>query len=77
MKAVCIIPARGGSKRIFKKNLKDFLGKPIIAYSIENAKKSGIFSKIYVSSDNEEILEFAKSEGVIALKRPQSLSGIM
>ncbi len=75
MKAVCIIPARGGSKRICKKNLKDFLGKPIIAYSIENAKKSGIFSKIYVSSDNEEILEFAKSEGVIALKRPQSLSG--
>ena len=53
---ICIIPARGGSKRIPRKNLKDFLGKPIIAYSIENAKKSKIFSKIYVSSDDKEIL---------------------
>ncbi|MDE5603366.1 MAG: pseudaminic acid cytidylyltransferase [Helicobacter sp.] len=75
MKAVCIIPARGGSKRILKKNLKEFLGKPIITYSIDNARKSGIFSEIYVSSDEEEILALAKSEGAIALKRPQSLSG--
>ncbi|WP_104721843.1 pseudaminic acid cytidylyltransferase [Helicobacter mesocricetorum] len=75
MKVVCIIPARGGSKRIFKKNLKEFLGKPIIAYSIQNAKESGIFSEIYVSSDSEEILAFARSKGVVALKRPESLSG--
>lgn len=72
---ICIIPARGGSKRIPRKNLKDFLGKPIIAYSIENAKKSKIFSKIYVSSDDEEILQMAKELGVLPLKRPKSLSG--
>ena len=42
---ICIIPARGGSKRIPRKNLKDFLGKPIIAYSIENAKKKQNFFK--------------------------------
>lgn len=69
-----MIPARGGSKRIKRKNLKEFCGKPIIAYSIENALKSGIFSKIIVSSDDAEILEFAKNSGVFALKRPAELS---
>ena len=45
--SICIIPARGGSKRIPRKNIKDFCGKPMIAWSIEAAKKSNIFSKIF------------------------------
>lgn len=60
---ICIIPARGGSKRIPRKNIKDFLGKPIIAYSIEAALKSGVFSEVMVSTDDEEISEIARSYG--------------
>lgn len=60
---VCIITARGGSKRIPKKNIKDFLGKPIIAYSIEAALKSGVFDEVMVSTDSEEIAEVAKKYG--------------
>ena len=60
---ICIIPARGGSKRISKKNIKDFLGKPIIAYSIEAAIKSNLFDEIMVSTDDNEIAEIAKSYG--------------
>lgn len=75
VECICVIPARGGSKRIPRKNLKNFLGKPILAYSIETAKASGIFSKIYVSSEDLEILEFAQKEGALPLKRPDSLSG--
>ena len=60
---VAIIPARGGSKRIPRKNIKDFLGKPIIAYSIEAALKSGIFAEVMVSTDDEEIAEIAKKYG--------------
>lgn len=71
---ICVIPARGGSKRILRKNLKNFCGKPIIAYSIENALKSGIFSQIIVSSDDTEILEYTKTLGATPLKRPESLS---
>lgn len=71
---VCVIPARGGSKRIKRKNLKSFCGKPILSYSIENAKKCGIFSQIIVSSDDEEILEFARNFDVCALRRPEELS---
>jgi len=60
---LAIIPARGGSKRIPKKNIKDFLGKPIIAYSIEVALKSGLFDEVMVSTDSEEIAEIAKKYG--------------
>lgn len=63
MKAICIIPARGGSKRIPRKNIKDFLGKPIIAYSIEAALASGIFDEVMVSTDDEEIAEVARRYG--------------
>lgn len=59
MKNLCIIPARGGSKRILRKNIKDFLGKPIIAYSIEAALKSGMYDEVMVSTDDEEILNSA------------------
>jgi len=60
---LCIIPARGGSKRIPRKNIKDFLGKPIIAYSIETALQSGLFEEVMVSTDDEEIAEVAKRYG--------------
>ncbi len=63
MKSICIIPARGGSKRIPRKNVKDFLGKPIIAYSIEAALKSGIFDEVMVSTDDKEIADVALKYG--------------
>jgi N-acylneuraminate cytidylyltransferase len=60
---ICIIPARGGSKRIHQKNIKDFNGKPIIAYSIEIAFKSNCFDRVIVSTDDDEIAEVAKKFG--------------
>ena len=59
-KILAIIPARGGSKRIPRKNIKDFLGKPIIAYSIETAIDSNLFDEVMVSTDDKEIAEVAK-----------------
>lgn len=63
MKKIAIITARGGSKRIPKKNIKDFCGKPILAYSIEAALQSGMFDTVMVSTDDEEIAEIAKKYG--------------
>lgn len=63
MNNLAIIPARGGSKRIPRKNIKDFLGKPIIAYSIEAALKSQLFNEVMVSTDDEEIAEVARNYG--------------
>lgn len=63
MKNLAIIPARGGSKRIPRKNIKNFLGKPIIAYSIEAALQSGLFDEVMVSTDDKEIAEIAKQYG--------------
>lgn len=63
MSNLCIIPARGGSKRILRKNIKDFLGKPIIAYSIEAAIKSNLFDEVMVSTDDKEIAEIAMKYG--------------
>lgn len=63
MNAIAIITARGGSKRIPGKNKKDFLGKPIICYSIEAAISSGLFEEIMVSTDDEEIARIAKEAG--------------
>jgi pseudaminic acid cytidylyltransferase len=60
---ICIIPARGGSKRIPRKNIKLFLGKPIIAYSIEAAVNSNIFDEIMVSTDDVEIASIAMEYG--------------
>ena len=60
---VAIIPARGGSKRIPRKNIRPFLGKPIIAYSIEAAIHSGIFDRVIVSTDDTEIAHVAKQFG--------------
>jgi N-acylneuraminate cytidylyltransferase len=63
MNNIAIITARGGSKRIPRKNIKDFLGKPIIAYSIEAALQSGIFDEVMVSTDDVEIAEVAQKCG--------------
>ena len=63
---IAIIPARGGSKRIPGKNIKTFAGKPLIAYSIDAAKASGLFDKIIISTDSEEVAEVAKSFGADA-----------
>lgn len=62
-KAICIIPARGGSKRIPRKNIKHFLGKPIIAYSIDIALKSNLFHEVMVSTDDKEIADIAANYG--------------
>lgn len=62
-KKLAIITARGGSKRIPRKNIKDFCGKPILCYSIEAAKDAGIFDEIMVSTDDEEIAEIAEAAG--------------
>jgi pseudaminic acid cytidylyltransferase len=72
---IAIIPARGGSKRIPGKNIKLFAGKPIIAYSIEAAKKSQIFDRIIVSTDSDEIAQVAIDNGAeIPFLRPKELS---
>ena len=63
MKTLAIITARGGSKRIPRKNIKPFLGKPIIEYSIEAALQSNCFAEVMVSTDDEEIAEIAKKAG--------------
>ena len=63
MSAIAIITARGGSKRIPKKNIKEFYGKPIISYSVEAAIKSGIFDEVMVSTDSEEIAKIALEYG--------------
>jgi N-acylneuraminate cytidylyltransferase len=62
-KVLAIIPARGGSKRIPRKNIKNFLDKPIIAYSIETAINSNLFDEVMVSTDDEEIAEISRKYG--------------
>lgn len=63
MSNLCVIPARGGSKRIPRKNIKRFCGKPIIAYSIEAALQSNCFDKVIVSTDDQEIADIAIQYG--------------
>jgi len=72
---VAVIPARGGSKRIPRKNIRDFCGKPMIAWPIEVLKQSGLFDHIIVSTDDEEIAVVAKSCGAeVPFMRPVELS---
>ncbi|MGA6102020.1 pseudaminic acid cytidylyltransferase [Psychrobacter pocilloporae] len=72
---VAIIPARGGSKRIPRKNIKQFCGKPMIAYSIEAAIESGCFDRVIVSTDDTEIAEVAKAYNAeVPFIRPEELS---
>ncbi|WP_431475320.1 MULTISPECIES: pseudaminic acid cytidylyltransferase [Marinobacter] len=73
--AVAIIPARGGSKRIPRKNIKEFCGKPMIAWSIEAAMESGCFDRVIVSTDDEEIAAVARQYGAeTPFMRPAQLS---
>lgn len=72
---IAIIPARGGSKRIPRKNLKPFCGQPIIAYSIQAAKQTGLFDHVIVSTDDEEIAALARSYGAeTPFMRPAELA---
>jgi pseudaminic acid cytidylyltransferase len=72
---MAVIPARGGSKRIPRKNIKEFCGKPMIAWSIEAAKASGLFSQVIVSTDDAEIADVARQFGAESpFVRPAELS---
>lgn len=75
---LAIIPARGGSKRIPRKNLRDFLGRPVISYAIENAIKTGLFEEIIVSTDDSEIAAVAQDYGArVPFFRSAETSGDM
>lgn len=70
--SVALIPARGGSKRLPRKNVIDFLGRPIIAYTIDAARESGCFSRVFVSTEDDEIADIARRYGAeIARRRPE------
>jgi CMP-N,N'-diacetyllegionaminic acid synthase len=74
MKTVAIILARGGSKGIPQKNIIDFFGKPLLAWTIKHCMDGGIDS-VYVSSDSDKILEVGEEYGAASIKRPESISG--
>jgi pseudaminic acid cytidylyltransferase len=72
---VAVIPARGGSKRIPRKNIRLFAGKPMIGYSIESARRSGLFDQVVVSTDDEEISAVAREFGAeVPFARPSALA---
>jgi pseudaminic acid cytidylyltransferase len=72
---LCVIPARGGSKRIPRKNIRMFAGKPILAYSIDAALKTGLFDRVMVSTDDPEIGEVSQSFGAeVPFLRPRNLA---
>ncbi|MBK5931284.1 pseudaminic acid cytidylyltransferase [Halochromatium salexigens] len=72
---LCVIPARGGSKRIPRKNIRDFCGKPMIAWSIIAAQQTGLFEHIIVSTDDDEIAAVAEAQGAeVPFRRPAELS---
>lgn len=72
---LAVIPARGGSKRIPRKNIKNFCGQPMISYSIKAAIKSSVFDKVVVSTDDNEIADIAKKYGaLVPFLRPKELS---
>jgi len=75
MKTIAIIPARGGSKGIHRKNLVDVCGKPLIAWSILQADFAVEIDEVWVSSDDDEILEIAEQYGASLIKRPLEISG--
>ena len=74
LKKIALIPARGGSKRLPKKNIIEFMGKPMIAWSILAAKKTGIFESVVVSSDDDEILTIAKNYKAQTHERDSTLA---
>ncbi|MDG2370751.1 MAG: hypothetical protein P8M12_08920 [Flavobacteriales bacterium] len=74
MRIIAIIPARGGSKRLLKKNIHPFKGKPLLAYTIEACFKSSFINDVYVSSDDVEILNVAEQYGAKSLMRDSELA---
>lgn len=74
MKRIAIIPARSGSKGLKDKNIMDLCGKPLIAYSIEAANKSGLFDKVIVSTDSEHYADISRSYGAEVIMRGEELS---
>jgi len=73
--SICMIPARGGSKRIPRKNIKPFCGKPMIQWSIEAAQASGVFDRILISTDDAEIAQVARAAGAeVPFRRPAALA---
>jgi CMP-N-acetylneuraminic acid synthetase len=74
MRTIVIIPARGGSKRLPKKNIYPFNGKPLIAYTVDACKQCSFVDGIFVSSDDLEILETSEAIGAIGLLRPSNLA---
>ena len=73
--AIAIIPARGGSKRIARKNIRPFCGKPMIAYAIDAARQSGCFEQVVVSTDDDEIAQIARELGAsVPFMRPPALA---
>ena len=74
-KILAIIPARGGSKSIPKKNIVSFLGKPLIYWTIKAAKDAKLVKRVIVSSDDDEIIKISKSYGAeVLFKRPKNIS---
>src|SRR3989339_503263 len=74
MKTVSIIPARGGSKGIPRKNLMDFSGRPLLYWSVRQSVDSTLVDATYVTSDSDEILDQAQSWGALPIRRPDELS---
>ena len=75
MKPICVIPARGGSKGVSKKNIRPIMGKPLIAYTIESALKSKIFSHVIVSTEDPKIASISKKYGAeVPFMRPKKLA---
>ena len=75
MRSICIIPARGGSKRIPRKNILPLNGRPLISYSIRAAIDSGIFNEVIVSTEDAEIKKMALNEGAKVDDRPENMAG--
>ena len=76
MRIIAIIPARGGSKRLKKKNIYLLRGKPLISYTIKACKLSNKIDEIYVSSDDDEILKISENFGAKPLKRRSNISPV-
>jgi len=75
MNIICVIPARGNSKEIINKNIINFCGKPLIAWSIEQALASNNINDVYVSSDSDQILQISNEYGAKKIKRPDNIAG--
>ena len=74
MNIIALIPARGGSKEVPRKNIRKLVGKPLIQYTIDEAKKTNKINKIFVSTEDEEIAKISKDLGAEIIKRPEELA---